>query len=1355
MTPPGQTKPSCADRPQTRCELWRDSVSQLPGAYVPQCDSQGQFLPTQCRQSTGQCWCVTPAGEVVPGTLTPQGQPRPTCTGSTLPGHPLTMCEWWRAGVAHLPGAFQPQCDSQGQFLPIQCWEATGQCWCINRAEEVVPGTLTAQGQPKPSCTGPAQTSCERLRDSASQVPGAYVPQCDSEGRFLPTQCRPTGQCWCVNAAGDEVPGTRTSPGQPRPVCPVRPLTRCELWRASVSHLPGAYVPQCDSQGQFFPTQCQVSTGLCWCVTPAGDVVPGTVTSQGQPRTTCTGVVPFYPTLPTPTDPPLTLCEQRRASVTVPGAYVPQCDSQGQFVPTQCQVSTGICWCVTPAGDVVPGTVTSQGQPRPTCTGSTLPGHPLTMCEWWRAGVAHLPGSFQPQCDSQGQFLPIQCWEATGQCWCINRAEEVVPGTLTAQGQPKPSCTGPAQTKCERLRDSASQVFGAYVPQCDSEGRFLPTQCRPTGQCWCVNAAGDEVPGTRTSPGQPRPVCPVRPLTRCELWRASVSHLPGAYVPQCDSQGQFFPTQCQVSTGLCWCVTPAGDVVPGTVTSQGQPRTTCTGVVPFYPTLPTPTDPPLTLCEQRRASVTVPGAYVPQCDSQGQFVPTQCQVSTGICWCVTPAGDVVPGTVTSQGQPRPTCTGSTLPGHPLTMCEWWRAGVAHLPGAFQPQCDSQGQFLPIQCWEATGQCWCINRAEEVVPGTLTAQGQPKPSCTGPAQTSCERLRDSASQVPGAYVPQCDSEGRFLPTQCRPTGQCWCVNAAGDEVPGTRTSPGQPRPVCPVRPLTRCELWRASVSHLPGAYVPQCDSQGQFFPTQCQVSTGLCWCVTPAGDVVPGTVTSQGQPRTTCTGVVPFYPTLPTPTDPPLTLCEQRRASVTVPGAYVPQCDSQGQFVPTQCQVSTGICWCVTPAGDVVPGTVTSQGQPRPTCTGSTLPGHPLTMCEWWRAGVAHLPGSFQPQCDSQGQFLPIQCWEATGQCWCINRAEEVVPGTLTAQGQPKPSCTGPAQTKCERLRDSASQVFGAYVPQCDSEGRFLPTQCRPTGQCWCVNAAGDEVPGTRTSPGQPRPVCPVRPLTRCELWRASVSHLPGAYIPQCDSQGQFFPTQCWVSTGQCWCVTLDGEVVPGTVTPVGQERHSCRDRPQTLCEERRSAAGTAPGAYVPQCDSQGRFLPTQCSDSTGYCWCVNAAGETVPGTLTPPGQTKPNCAVRPQTRCEQWRASVTPVPGAYVPQCDTQGRFLTTQCWGATGQCWCVNYNGDIISGTLTSSGQPRPSCPVCPLTQCQRDASVANLPGAYVPQCDFLGQFLPTQCWSATGQCWCVTRVGVEVQGTRRSKEQSRPACL
>ncbi|XP_026179796.1 nidogen-1-like [Mastacembelus armatus] len=72
------------------------------------------------------------------------------------------------------------------------------------------------------------------------------------------------------------------------------------------------------------------------------------------------------------------------------------------------------------------------------------------------------------------------------------------------------------KTQCERHRESAqaSTPFlrprpsvGHYVPQCDQHGAYEPTQCHAgIGQCWCVDANGQEIPNTRTGPGH-TPLC--------------------------------------------------------------------------------------------------------------------------------------------------------------------------------------------------------------------------------------------------------------------------------------------------------------------------------------------------------------------------------------------------------------------------------------------------------------------------------------------------------------------------------------------------------------------------------------------------------------------------------------------------------------------------------------------------------------------------------------------------------------------------------------------------------------------------------------------------------------------------------
>lgn len=73
------------------------------------------------------------------------------------------------------------------------------------------------------------------------------------------------------------------------------------------------------------------------------------------------------------------------------------------------------------------------------------------------------------------------------------------------------------KTPCERHRESTqaatsdSSLFsflrprpavGQYVPQCDEHGAYESTQCHASiGQCWCVDANGQEIPNTRTGPG--------------------------------------------------------------------------------------------------------------------------------------------------------------------------------------------------------------------------------------------------------------------------------------------------------------------------------------------------------------------------------------------------------------------------------------------------------------------------------------------------------------------------------------------------------------------------------------------------------------------------------------------------------------------------------------------------------------------------------------------------------------------------------------------------------------------------------------------------------------------------------------
>ena len=71
------------------------------------------------------------------------------------------------------------------------------------------------------------QTSCQKAVQEVGGVaapPGTYVPQCDEHGEYKPVQIHAgTGQSWCVDRQGTEIPGSRTPADKPPPTC--LPLT--------------------------------------------------------------------------------------------------------------------------------------------------------------------------------------------------------------------------------------------------------------------------------------------------------------------------------------------------------------------------------------------------------------------------------------------------------------------------------------------------------------------------------------------------------------------------------------------------------------------------------------------------------------------------------------------------------------------------------------------------------------------------------------------------------------------------------------------------------------------------------------------------------------------------------------------------------------------------------------------------------------------------------------------------------------------------------------------------------------------------------------------------------------------------
>ena len=101
----------------TRCEQLRAAMSNYEGAYQPQCDENGEFAPMQCNDATGECWCVRPNGQDIPGTITREPH-RPVCSREGRL-HAVCSCPVFALFVIECTGNFhavQPEIMPQHQY---------------------------------------------------------------------------------------------------------------------------------------------------------------------------------------------------------------------------------------------------------------------------------------------------------------------------------------------------------------------------------------------------------------------------------------------------------------------------------------------------------------------------------------------------------------------------------------------------------------------------------------------------------------------------------------------------------------------------------------------------------------------------------------------------------------------------------------------------------------------------------------------------------------------------------------------------------------------------------------------------------------------------------------------------------------------------------------------------------------------------------------------------------------------------------------------------------------------------------------------------------------------------------------
>uniref|UniRef100_A0ACB8FDY1 Uncharacterized protein n=1 Tax=Sphaerodactylus townsendi TaxID=933632 RepID=A0ACB8FDY1_9SAUR len=640
----------------------------------------------------------------------------------------------------------------------------------------------------------------------------------------------------------------------------------------------------------------------------------------------------------------------------------------------------------------------------------------------------------------------------------------------------------------------------------------------------------------------------------------------------------------------------------------------------------------------------------------------------------------------------------------------------------------------------------------------------------------------------SYIPQCLDSGDFDPIQCDvDVGQCWCVDAEGMEIYGTRQR-GKPTQ-CP----GKCEIRDRRILHGVGdKSPPQCSVDGEFLPVQCKFVnrtdmmvfdllhhfnryrdafltfsafrssfpdvSGYCYCADSLGreleetglemllDHIYDTVFASME-LTQTFSETSMYRILQRrflgvrlvtsgkfrcPSK-----CETERFSaVRFQHNYTPLCDGNGAYVPTQCQAG-GQCWCVDPNGQEILGT-RSQGQ-RPAC------GDERTcVFERQRAlatlfygpigyfGQHHLFSAVEePQKTARSSR---SCPPSLKELFVDSGLLSSVIDTLEA---PRLLVLKTVLTEAIRglfpsreLAQVALQFAGNHkrFQQNLFGGKFLQNlaQFNFTGAIGTNGKLDVEqfFQTSRTSGGFAEPTQQILlEAPKFSLSQPLVDRFGQAVNLQNNQKAVKFLASL-LEAPEFFTFLRHVISVPESVAEDLGDVVEIVLRSQG-CEE------PAKNGFVPECTKAGTYREIQCY--AGDCWCVDSNGKEISGSRV--RGARPRCPML----CEKQRESLQLLKRSqpagselFVPSCTPDGKFLTVQCHGRN--CFCVNSEGRTIPGIATNAGQPV-QCPSdCQLAGSQaflktvqqllsNPTALTQLSSVYIPQCTRDGQWRRVQC--------------------------------
>ncbi|XP_032109842.1 thyroglobulin isoform X3 [Sapajus apella] len=1109
---------------------------------------------------------------------------------------PLRPCELQRERAFLKRADYVPQCTEDGSFQTVQCQNDGRSCWCVGADGSEVLGSRQP-GRPV-ACLSFCQLQKQQILLSGyiNSTATSYLPQCQDSGDYTPVQCDVRQvQCWCVDAEGMEVYGTRQL-GRPRR-CP----RSCEIRNRRLLHGVGdKSPPQCSAEGEFMPVQCKfVNTtdmmifdlvhnynrfpdafvtfssfqsrfpevsGYCYCADSQGRELAETGLELLLDEIYDT-IFAGLDLASTFTDTTLYRILQRRF-LAVQSVISGRFRSEGQSCASKRQQALSRLYFGT-SGYFSQHDLFSRvdGLASPRVARFATPCPPTIKELFVDSGL------LRPMVEGQSQQFSVSESLLKEAIRAIFPSRELARLALQFTTNPKRlqqnlfggkflvnvgqfNLSGALGT---RGTFNFSQFFQQLGLASFSNGGRLEDLAKPLSVGLGSNSSTETPEASKKDVAMNKPTVGsfgfeinLQENQNALKFLASLLELPEFLL--------FLQHAVSVPEDVA---RDLGEVMEIVLSSQ--------------------------TCEQIPERL-----FVPSCMAEGSYEAVQC--FAGECWCVDSWGKELPGSRVRSGQPR--CP---------TDCEKQRARMQSLMDSqpagsslFVPACTSEGHFLPVQCFKA--ECYCVDAEGQAIPGTQSAMGKPK-KCPTPCQLQAEQaflrtvqaLLSNSSMLPtlpDTYIPQCRADGWWRRVQCDgPPEQVfqwyqqWEAQNKGQELtpaellvkimnyreaasgnfslfiqslyeagkqgvfpvlsqyPSLQDVPlaalegnrPQPRENVLLEPYLFWQILNGQLSRYPGPY-------SDFSTPLAHFDLRNCWCVDEAGQELEGTLTEPSK-LPTCPGS-----------------CEEAKLRVL-------------QFIRETEEIVSASNSSQFPLGEsfLVAKGIRLRNEdlglpplfpPREAFSEQFLRGgdHAIRLAaqstlsfyqsrrfsldDSAGASARLRSGPYVPQCDAFGSWEPVQCYAGTGHCWCVDEKGEFVPASLTARSLQIPQCP----TTCEKSRSSGllsswkqarsqgdPSPKDLFIPACLETGEYARLQASEAGT-WCVDrASGEELLSGLNSSAQ----CP----SLCNVLRNGVlsRRIGPGYVPACGAEdGGFFPVQCNQAQGSCWCVMDSGEEVPGT-----------------------------------------------------------------------------------------------------------------------------------------------------------------------------------------------------------------------